>query len=547
MALIPSLLILLHALPLLIAASPPPAPAAAAVSLRIDCGGNANSTDAFGTTWLSDRYFTAGYPSIVSEPLLFRSVHEKTLRFFPISSGKKNCYVIPSLPDGRYFFRTFIVYDNYDGKSQSPSFDVSVEGTLVFSWRSPWSEGIARNGAYSDLFAFVKDGEADVCFYSIATDPPVIASLEVLQIDQLSYDSAALGDSLILVNYGRLSCGSSQWGPGFSNDSDRFSRSWQSDVEFRSPDSAGFKSLSALNNVKYTDQAPNYFPMKLYQEAVTVAGEGPLEYDLQVDAKMDYLLWFHFAEIDSTVNKAGKRVFDVMVNGKNISRVDIYDKVGGFAAYDFNYVVKNLSNMRLNVKLLPVIGKPIISGLENYALVPADLSTRPEQVAAMRALKGSLRVPDRMGWNGDPCAPTSWDAWEGVTCRVEKNSSFLVIVQIDLGIQGLKGYISDQISLLTNLVSLNLSYNSLGGGIPPGLGHSSLTTLDLSNNRLMGFIPESLYSTSLQLVRIAYSFQSGDIQNSHLYVTIDFRISLRIFFKQTVVLTWLMVSMHKLE
>ncbi|KAK9733573.1 hypothetical protein RND81_04G075800 [Saponaria officinalis] len=34
------------------------------------------------------------------------------------------------------------------------------------------------------------------------------------------------------------------------------------------------------------------------------------------------------------------------------------------------------------------------------------------RVVAMRALKDSLRVPDRMGWNGDPCAPTTWDAWD---------------------------------------------------------------------------------------------------------------------------------------
>ena len=51
-------------------------------------------------------------------------------------------------------------------------------------------------------------------------------------------------------------------------------------------------------------------------------------------------------------------------------------------------------------------------------------------VLAMRALKESLRVPDRMGWNGDPCAPTNWDAWEGVTCYPKKGESSLVISQM---------------------------------------------------------------------------------------------------------------------
>lgn len=51
-------------------------------------------------------------------------------------------------------------------------------------------------------------------------------------------------------------------------------------------------------------------------------------------------------------------------------------------------------------------------------------------VLAMRALKDSLRVPDRMGWNGDPCAPTTWNAWEGIACRSNKDGNALVISQM---------------------------------------------------------------------------------------------------------------------
>lgn len=51
-------------------------------------------------------------------------------------------------------------------------------------------------------------------------------------------------------------------------------------------------------------------------------------------------------------------------------------------------------------------------------------------VIAMRALKDSLRIPNRMGWNGDPCAPTNWDAWEGVSCQPNKEKTALVIHQM---------------------------------------------------------------------------------------------------------------------
>lgn len=250
----------------------------------------------------------------------------------------------------------------------------------MFSWRSPWSEDLARHGAYSDLFAFIGDGEADFCFYSLATDSPVIGSLQLVQVDPLSYNSTFIGENFILVNYGRLTCGSEQWGPGFSNDTDFFGRSWQSDSKFIIPSlKQSVRVLSTTKSVSGTDQQPNYFPMKLYQKAVTSGGSGILEYELPVDAKLDYLVWLHFAEIDSSVKKAGQRVFDVLINGNNATRIDIFAKVGSFAAYSWSYTMKNLSSSALSVKLVGVVGSPLLSGLENYALVPRDLSTAPDQ------------------------------------------------------------------------------------------------------------------------------------------------------------------------
>ncbi|KAL8153887.1 hypothetical protein V2J09_011647 [Rumex salicifolius] len=477
------------------------------LSTHIDCGGSATTVDRYGITWLSDRYFTGGATSVVSEPLKFTLLPEKTVRFFPsTTSGTKNCYLIPvptssSSPPPRFFFRTFTVYDNYDGKNHAPSFEVSVEGTVIFSYRSPWSDDLPRLGFYSDLFAFVSDGEADVCFYSIATDPPVVASLEVVQVDPASYGAESNDTGYTLVNYGRLSCGDDQWGPGFSNDTDFFGRSWQSDSPYRSKATKGVQVIETDKSIRNANVAPNYFPEKLYRSAVTVAENRFIEYELEVDAKLDYLLWFHFAEIDVRVTKPGQRVFSVLINGVNVNKIDVFKEAGGgFAAFDWHYVAMNLSSTTLTVRLVPNAGAPILCALENYARVPNDLSTDPNQVLAMKALKDSFHVPDRMGWNGDPCAPTTWDAWEGVTCRTNEHGNALVVSGIDLSSQGLKGSISDQIDLLTNLMSLNLSLNSLEGSVPAGLGHLPLVRLDLSNNVLTGSVPDTLTSSTLRLV-----------------------------------------------
>ncbi|KAL8153337.1 hypothetical protein V2J09_011097 [Rumex salicifolius] len=406
-------------------------------SYHIDCGSSTTSADSLGTTWLSDRYFTGGSSSVVSEPLRFQLLSQKTLRFFPPTiSGKKNCYLIPVPPSSRFLLRTFIVYDNYDGKSHPPTFQVSVEGTVVFTYRSPWPESLSRDGSYSDLFAFVSDGEADVCFYSIATDPPVVASLEVLQVDPASYEAPSLASRPILVNYGRITCGDDQWGPGFTNDTDAFGRTWQSDADFQSSEARGILPVSTTESISKSNAAPNFFPEKLYQSAVTVPENGNLEYEFIVDARMDYLLWFHFAEIDRAVTRPGERVFDVLIDGVNVKRIDVLKQAGAaFSAFDWHYVAKNLSTTTLSVRFAHVSGAPFLSALENYALVPNDLSTEPDQVSAMRALKGSFHIPDRMGWNGDPCAPTSWDAWEGVTCRADSDASALVVS----GIKGIRG------------------------------------------------------------------------------------------------------------
>ncbi|CAI8585122.1 unnamed protein product [Vicia faba] len=200
-------------------------------SYHINCGTSTNLTDSFNTTWLSDRFFTGGSASDVSEPLRFKLPSEKTLRFFPSSSnGKKNCYSFSSLPSARYLLRTFTVYDNFDDKSRPPSFDVALSGTIIFNWRSPWPESTARDGAYSDIFAFFNTSlSADLCFYGFATDAPIVSSIELFPVESASYDSNSTGDDLILVNYGRISCGSGDpWGPGFTNDTDCW-KSWNDD------------------------------------------------------------------------------------------------------------------------------------------------------------------------------------------------------------------------------------------------------------------------------------------------------------------------------
>jgi len=178
--------------------------------VNIDCGGYHNYTNNINQTWLADNYFSGGAAANVSTPQNFPRDQERSLRFFPISQGKKNCYEI-GVPVGRYMIQMFFAYNNYDNLSHSPSFDVSVEGTVVFSWRYPWADDSDNYGAYSDLIAFIHDGSATICFYSIGTDAPVIGSLELLQVDDYMYQANSTGQNVIVADYGRITAGQDFW------------------------------------------------------------------------------------------------------------------------------------------------------------------------------------------------------------------------------------------------------------------------------------------------------------------------------------------------
>ena len=350
--------------------------------IRIDCGGFTDFTNSVNQSWKADNYFSGGAPATVSEPDRFVQEQERTVRFFPVTLGKKNCYEV-EIPQGRYYIRMFFVYDNYDRQQHSPSFDVSVEGTVVFSWRDPWPGDVDRNGAYSDLYSFIQDGAATMCFYSIGTDSPAIGALELLQVDSLSYDAQSTGQNIILVNYGRVAASIDSFGPGYTNDTDEAGRSWSKDDQY----SSTHKTIITTNlNISNTLAPPNYYPLKLYQTARVLPNDGAINYVFQVDSSLDYAVWLHFAEIDPNVKAPGQRVFDIHINNQVVlPGFDIFIMAGGgFAAYDWHYNVINLTGSSLNIDLVGKVGPPSISGLEIYALLPADLATNATEGANFR-------------------------------------------------------------------------------------------------------------------------------------------------------------------
>ncbi|KAL5677982.1 hypothetical protein ACJX0J_014113, partial [Zea mays] len=255
----------------------------------------------------------------------------------------------------------------------------------------------------------------------------------------------------------------------------------------------GDPSVLSIEVLQIDDNAYNFYPQSIYQSAIMV--------------------WLHFAEIDNAVTAEEQSVFNVLINGDTAFKdVDIVRVTG-----------ERFTALVLN-KTVAVRTHAIINAIEVFEIIPAEKKTLPQEVSALRTLKGSLGLPLRLGWNGDPCVPEQ-HPWSGVDCQFDNTKGNWFIDGLGLDNQGLKGvipvtYLNCNIckTLTADLVDTNLSGNSIKGNIPISLGTiSAVQVLDLSYNELNGSIPESLGElTSLQILNLNANRPSGRVPASLL-------------------------------
>ncbi|KAH6773682.1 receptor like protein 4 [Perilla frutescens var. hirtella] len=483
-------------------------------ALRISCGAREDiHTSPTNTLWYKDFAYTGGIPANATTPS-FISPPLKTLRYFPLSEGPENCYNIKKVPHGHYLVRIFFGLSNESSFDNEPLFDVSVEGTLIYSLPSGWSNHDDEH-AFVEGLIFLKDGTASLCFHSTGHGDPAILAIEILQIDNRAYNfGKGYGQGTILRTDRRLNCGAEKPKFGADYSADR----WGGDRFWNNIPTFGENSdqvISTKNSIKQTSQSPNFYPEALYQTALISTDTQPeLSYTMEVEPSRNYSLWLHFAEIGPSVTGAGQRVFNVLINGDiKFQDVDIVSMAGGVNSALVLNTTYTVSGRSLTITLKPTKGThALISAIELLELVLAESKTLPAEIKALQKLKGALGLPLRLGWNGDPCVPEQ-HPWSGVDCQYNRNISKHVIDGLGLDNQGLRGFLPDDISQFRHLQSINLSGNSISGGIPSSVGSiPSLEKLDLSFNSFNGSIPESLgLLTSLHILDLNGNSLSGRV------------------------------------
>ena len=105
--------------------------------------------------------------------------------------------------------------------------------------------------------------------------------------------------------------------------------------------------------------------------------------------------------------------------------------------------------------------------------------------------------------------------WEGIACSADGS-----VTDVSLASKGLEGLLSPSLGNLAGLLRVNLSHNSLSGGLPLELASSdSIIVLDVSFNRLGGDmeeLPSSTPARPLQVLNISSNLFTGGFPSTWL-------------------------------
>ncbi|CAA0287722.1 unnamed protein product [Arabidopsis thaliana] len=399
-----------------------------------------------------------------------------TVRSFP--EGERNCYNFNLTAKSRYLIRATFTYGNYDGLRQVPKFDIHIGPS---KWTSVKLDGVG-NGAVLEMIHVLTQDRLQICLVKTGKGIPFISSLELRPLNNNTY----LTQSGSLIGFARVFFSAT---PTFIRyDEDIHDRVWVRQF------GNGLKSIST--DLLVDTSNPYDVPQAVAKTACVPSNASqPLIFDWTLDniTSQSYV-YMHFAEIQ-TLKDNDIREFNITYNGgQNVysylrpEKFEISTLFGlkPLSSPDGNF---SLSFTKTDNSTLP----PLINGLEIYKVLDLlELETDQDEVSAMVNIKATYDLSKKVSWQGDPCAPKSYQ-WEGLNCSYP-NSDQPRIISLNLAENKLTGTITPEISKLTQLIELDLSKNDLSGEIPEFFADMKLLKLiNLSGNLgLNSTIPDSI-------------------------------------------------------
>ncbi|XP_059458237.1 putative leucine-rich repeat receptor-like serine/threonine-protein kinase At2g19230 [Corylus avellana] len=434
----------------------------------------------------------------------------KTLRSFPV--GSRNCYTLrpEQAKNNNYMIRAQFLYGNYDGKNQTPIFDLY----LGANW---WTTMNSSGPVYSEIIYAPSTDYIDVCLVKTGDGVPFISSLELRHLDNSIYQTQYGA----LSNVMRYDIGEETGtkSPVIRYPDDVYDRQWMP-LLFDSwiPIATNLTIYSQGNDNTYRLPAAVLRTAAKTPNATTALNI----YWNTAHSLSKFYVYFHFAEIEM-LGAGQRRELTITLNNES-NLIYMRESVKLDYLHPLTIVQNDPPISGTQIKLSinasgTTMFPPILNAFEIFAL--KELPNKP---TAIGDVEGIMEIRERYtvirNWQGDPCVPSEY-SWDGLNCS---NDNSPRIISLNLSSSKLAGEIAASFSNLKALQSLDLSYNDLTGPFPEFFAQLTyLNTLDLSGNKLTGSIPEALVQKARDgkfVVRV------GD--NPDLYETADSAPSKRI-------------------
>ncbi|XP_028804779.1 putative leucine-rich repeat receptor-like serine/threonine-protein kinase At2g19230 [Neltuma alba] len=332
-----------------------------------------------------------------------------TLRSFP--EGKRNCYTLKPKQGKHhtYLIRAYFTYGNYDGKNQTPTFDLYLG---VNRW-----DTITVQRLYS-VVQIIHTPTTDtihVCLVKTVVGVPFISALELRPLSNSVYQTPSPSQSL-LVNRGSFDVATTSSATYSRYKDDFYDRMWR-EIDL----SPGWYQINGS-----VDIGPSITnnPYKLPSEVLKSAAQSfNLSYGLNfdydsvwkhLDKSSKYYVYFHFCEIQQLA-PGQKRILNINVTVGDeyvVSQPIIleYLKPQTIAPLNASQGYVRFSINATSESDAP----PILNAFEVYEFMsPLYSPTDQRDVDAIMDIKDTYKISN-LDWQGGPCIPKL--AWEGLSC-----------------------------------------------------------------------------------------------------------------------------------
>ncbi|XP_073006573.1 putative leucine-rich repeat receptor-like serine/threonine-protein kinase At2g19230 [Typha latifolia] len=424
--------------------------------ISIDCGATGNSVDdSTGIQYTTDdQFIDSGTNYNVASNYINASLPKQylTVRGFP--DGDRNCYTLnQAINDTKYLVRASFMYGNYDGKNS-----VQKNSPLLFDlhiginiWKTVNISDPSTPFTYEAITLISAGRRLSVCVTRTnSSSTPFISLLEMRPLKDTLYPTIMPFPSSIFFS-GNLVLSMRHNLGGSGNEiirypDDPYDRIWK-------PMNITLHEVSTDKTVKHGQFDQFEVPSVVLQTASVSAGvNGSIGFPWDSpDSHIFYYVILHFSELE-LLSEKDVRAFDVYLDRRSMTTdySPTYLEGSADATSNVRFAFSLNANRRAT-------RPPILNAFEIYSMVVTRFdATNVGDVEAMLAIKEAYKL--KKNWAGHPCFPEKY-AWDGVTCG--NYAKEIRVIAINLSSNGLVGQVSNFFSRLTEIQSLDLSYNNL--------------------------------------------------------------------------------------